>query len=143
MKRLVRITSLMTLLLFLVANMHSFAKKKPEATNGNSNQGITYVVTVSTPPTGETCNAYFIVIRDESGEQLSAGLHYQPGITNYIFHESGPVSGTRTAYLERTGASQYLCNEILVAEPDAISGEFKNGYAYLFSLNLFLQYGNN
>jgi hypothetical protein len=142
MKPITRNAVTVCLILFMALSANSYAKKKPQASKSTNNPGITYVVTIEPQATGEVCHPYYVVIRGEFGDQVEGALLYQEGITNYVFRESGPVVGTRTASLERSyGSGQYQCNSILETEPFLISGEFRNGSTYLFPLHPDVVYG--
>jgi hypothetical protein len=135
MKKFLRIIAAISIIAFVIAGADSFAKKHPGKTTQNSNHGITYLVTVTHTYGGGVCHSYQIILRDEDGNQVGPALPYYEGIDNYIIRESGPVTGTRIAYLERIdGAGQVLCNQVLQTQPDQITGDFRNGYTYIFSL---------
>jgi len=136
MKKLLRIITALFVVFFFAAGATSFAKKNPGKTVKRNHVGITYVVTVTNPYSGGLCNSYYVVIKDENGNQVTEALLYHEGIDNYIFFESGPQTGARIAYLEKADNSkQYFCNNLLITHPDQITGDFRDGSVYFFHLS--------
>ena len=143
MKKFVRVLASLSMIILITSSVNSFAKKQPKKTTANNTSGITYVVTISHLNSG-LCGSYQVVIKDEAGNIIGSPKAYQEGIDNYIFHENGPVLGTRIAQLERiVGSGQYLCNKLVRINPDQITGKFRNGATYLFSLTPVVRPGHD
>ena len=135
MKKTFKATQVILIIAFLIATSSSSAKRYPGKTGGNNDAGITYVVIVTHPGNVELCYTYVVSVKDENGNPVGPSIIYQEGIDNYFFHESGPVSGTRIAYLERiNGSGEFWCQHVLYADPDVKTGYFENGSLYIFNL---------
>ena len=135
MKTFITKLSLLTLVIFLASTSFSYSKKDPLRTSsGNNSAGITYIVDIDDSDAGYNCYTYIVSVKDEDGNYVDGSIIYTPGISTYVFHESGPVSGTRTAYLERI-ESNHSCNSIYYTQPDQIKTNFRNGRSYMFVLH--------
>lgn len=136
MKKILRIITALSVFFFLASGATSFAKKHPGKPDKANHVGITYVIKITNPHGDGLCNSYYVVIKDENGNQVTESLLYHEGIDTYIFFESGPKTGARIAYLEKADNSkQYFCNNILLTQPDQITGEFRDGSVYFFQLS--------
>jgi hypothetical protein len=144
MKTFIRTAIAFTIFLFFAFNANSISKKDPRITNGNNPAGITYVVEVDMANTGGICHAYSILITDENGALAASPKSFQEGISTYVFHEKGPVSGQRIARMVKgPNSSPNTCNQVLFAVPDAVTSIFRNGSTYLFYLSPILMPANN
>jgi hypothetical protein len=136
MKKTLNVFTTVMILALITVGTQSFTTKRPEVANEIHHTGITYVVTVDHPNGTGMCHSYLVVISDEEGNPIDAPIPYHEGIDNYIFHENGPVTGTRTAHLQRIHSSgQHHCSQVMITPPDQITGCFRNGSTYLFSLH--------
>jgi len=146
MKKFLKTITILSIIFFTAASVSSYAKKNPgkTKTSGNNPAGINYVVTITTPECGGMCHTYSVVIKDENGNIIGSPLVFQEGVDNYVFHESGPVSGTRIAYLEKIYVSgKYICSRVLVTQPEQITGYFRSGSTHLFHLYPAMVVGND
>ena len=140
MKTIFKLASVILALTLITASSNSFARKFPGQAQGQINEGITYVVKIINPISADLCHAYAVVIKDEYGNTVGSSIIYREGISTYVFHESGTVLGTRIASLEQMGGNSGMtCHQVLYADPDALSGKFRNGSVYIFNLSLSLK----
>ena len=131
MKKLVLSTVILTIFLFVGMTAYSLTTNLPTQTS----QGITYVVMVDAPDNLELCHSYFVSVRDMYGNYVVPPIAYDEGITNYIFHESGPVTGVRVAYLEKTHmGNNLICPQNVYIAPDTKFQIFNNSTTYVFNL---------
>lgn len=136
MKTFIRTAIALCVFLFLAFNANSISKKDPRITNGNNPAGITYVVEIDMLNTGGICHAYTILITDENGIMAAPPKSFQEGISTYVFHEKGPVSGRRIARMVKgSNSSPNVCTQVLSTNPDAVTSIFRNGSTYLFYLS--------
>jgi hypothetical protein len=136
MKTLVSKLSIVTLIIFFASTSFSYSKKDPRRTNnGNNSAGITFVVNIDAIGAGSHCYTYIVSVRDENGNYVDGSIVYTPFVQTYVFHESGPVSGTRSAHLERIDYScSNSCNNVYYTQPDHAQANFRNGRTYVFKL---------
>lgn len=114
------------------ANPHKEGKERTN--NPGPPPGITYVVSVYAPAGIQFCGEYYVTIRNEFGFPVGAQIQYQPGISDYVFREMGPVSGIRTAVLTRNLSPASTCLHSLYTVPVSVKTNFRNGTTYLFNL---------
>lgn len=135
MKNPPKIIAGFTAMAFMFLVVTSFAGKKSKVLKKSYHNGITYVVTVTPNYTGAICGSYRVVVMNGEGNACCAPLEYQEGINYYIFHESGPVTGSRVACLEKiSSAGNYQCGQEMNSQPDEITGDFRDGFTYLFNV---------
>ena len=117
---------LVTLVLFFTGTTFSYSKKDPRRTNSsNSSIGITYVVEVDASSAGSPCYTYMVSVQDEDGNYLAGSIIYMEGINTYVFHESGPISGIRSAFLARIDSPCCnSCNNIWYTQPHHVQANF-------------------
>ncbi len=94
---------------------------------------ITYVVNINPGDhlSGFNCT-YYIVVKDERGNQVAPIQLFRMGVWSYIVKEKGPVTGTRTAELVRN--PQMICPGSFFFPPQSQTGTFKGGETYTFTL---------
>ena len=138
--------SALTLILILLTSgaMNVIGKNN---TNGNprpfldDKKLITYVVTIYHDAGFENeMNGYMVVMTDGKGKNLSEPQTFIPGTWTYIFHETGPSDGIRTAMLIKAphtgGPGLHFRNA-------SIHGPFECGHKYeLFIVPEGLSEGN-
>jgi len=135
MKSIVKKLAAILIILSFAATAQSFTKKDPNFANGNNPVGVTYVVEIDQTNLEYLCYTYIVVIRDEQGVAVGESRIYQEGISTYVFHENGPVSGTRSAHLERISSScSTTCHTILYTPGVVLQNKFRNGRIYVFEL---------
>lgn len=136
MKNLVNKLTIVAVIVLFSTTAFSFSKKEPHRTNsGNNSQGITYVVNIDLSDAGSMCYPYIVIIRDENGNPVGPSREFTEGINTYVFHENGPVSGERSAHLERIPHNyNSSCNNIYYTQPHIIQGRFRNARTYIFEL---------
>ena len=143
MKTLITKLSIVTLIIFFAGTSFSYSKKDPRRTNsGNNPNGITYIVEVDASSAGSHCYTYVISIQDEDGNYVDGSIIYMEGISTYVFHEQGPVSGTRSAYMEKVEHNQ-SCSNIYYTQPHHVTANFRSGRTYMFHLNPSDVHNNN
>lgn len=130
------------LLMAFTTSAHSPKKIKQRTNNPVPPTDITYVVSVYTPAGMQYCGTYYVTIRDEYGFPIGAQIQYQAGVTNYIFHENGPVMGIRTAVLTNNLSPGSVCNQVLNTQPVSMQHFFRNGLTYMFDLYPVVQPAN-
>ncbi len=131
MKKLILSTVSLTIFLFVGMTAYSLTTNLPTQTT----QGITYVVMVDAPENMEICHSYIVSIRDMNGNYVVPPIVYDEGITNYIFHESGPVTGVRVAHLEKIHmGNNHICPQNVYTAPDTKFQIFNNSTTYTFNL---------
>lgn len=136
MKEFMTKLTAVVLILLLSASVQSNSKKDPLRTNGNNPAGITYVVNVDASNAGSVCYTYIVLIKDENGNNIGNSWVYVEGISTYVFHETGPVSGTRTAHLERIDYScSSTCGNVFYTQPASLQNSFRSGRTYIFNLH--------
>lgn len=136
MKTFFRTAIAFCIFLFFAFNANSISKKDPRITNGSNPAGITYVVEVDMVNTGGICHTYSILITDENGILADRPKSFQEGISTYVFHEKGPVSGQRIARMVReSNSSPNICSQALSTVQNAVTSNFRNGSTYLFYLS--------
>ena len=136
MKKLISKLFFIAVFVLFSTTAFSFSKIDPHRTNsGNNPNGITYVVNINLADAGSLCYTYIVIIRDEYGDPIGSSWVYAAGVSTYIFHEDGPVSGERSAHFERI-QHKYdpACNNIYYTQPHTIQGSFRDGRAYIFEL---------
>ena len=112
MKTLITKLSIVTLVILFAGTTLTYSKKDPRKTNsGNNSAGITYIVEIDDSDAGYHCYTYIVSIQDEDGNYVDGSIVYMKGISTYVFHERGPVSGTRSAHMERI-ESNHSCSNI-------------------------------
>lgn len=135
MKEFVTKLTAVALIVLLSVSVQSNSKKDPRRTNGNNPAGITYVVNVDATGAGNVCFAYIVSIKDENGNYVDGSIVYTAGVETYVFHESGPASGTRSAHLERIDYScSNSCSNVFYTQPAMLNNNFRSGRAYIFNL---------
>lgn len=136
MKTITSKLTLVTLIVFFAGTTLSYSKKDPRRTNsGNNSTGITYVVEIDASSAGSHCYTYIVSVQDEDGNYVGGSIIYMEGISTYVFHESGPISGIRSAHLERINYScSNSCNNVYYTQPEFIQNNFRNGNTYIFHL---------
>ena len=76
-----------------------------------------------------------VSVQDEDGNYVAGSIIYMEGINTYVFHESGPISGIRSAFLERIDSPCCnSCNNIWYTQPHHVQANFRNGQTYMFHL---------
>jgi len=142
MKKIIGISFSLFVVFFLTTSVFSVTKKDPRfATSGNPG-GITYIVDVNMSNVVSPCYTYQITITNEEGTPVSAPRIYHPGIHNYIFHENGPVNGTRIARMEKlNGQPPVACSLMIYCSPSSQTNNFRNGSTYMFHLTPRLVHG--
>jgi hypothetical protein len=145
MKSLVIKLSLVSLVVLFAGATLSYSKKDPQKrTNGNNPAGITYVVKIDASDAGSHCYTYIVSVRDEDGNYIDGSIIYMEGINTYVFHESGPISGTRSAHLERIDYScSNSCSNVYYTQPEYMQTNFRNGNTYIFHLEPSDVHNNN
>ena len=142
MKSILKKLAAILIILSFAATAQSFTKKDPNFANANNPEGITYMVEIDQTNLEYLCYTYIVVIRDEQGVVVGSRI-YQEGIATYAFHENGPVSGTRSAHLERIpSACSNPCHTILYTPGVAMQDKFRNGRIYVFELKPSLSQTN-
>ena len=136
MKEFVTKLTAVTLILLLAVSVQSNSKKDPRRTNGNNPVGITYVVNIDASNAGNICFTYIVSIKDENGNNVGNSWVYMEGISSYVFHEAGPVSGTRTAHLDRIDFQcSQNCGNVFYTQPAMLNNNnFRSGRTYIFNL---------
>ena len=135
MKKLVLSTVSLAIFLFVGMTAYSLTTNIPTPPQEKTSQGITYVVMVDAPDNMELCHSYFVSIRDMNGNYVVPPIAYDEGITNYIFHENGPITGGRVAHLEKIHtASNLICPQNVYTAPDSKFQRFSNTTTYMFNL---------
>lgn len=136
MKKILKVTSALLIVLLFSTAAHSLNKKDPRNLALNNPAGITYIVEVEHTNTSGLCNLYYVMVTNENGEPIDQPLYYVEGVTTYVFHEAGPVLGTRTAHLTMLPSNApNLCNQTLNASPSSMTTSFRNGSTYIFNLD--------
>ena|SRR5210317_1318548 len=136
MKEFITKLTAVALIVLLSVSVQSNSKKDPRRTNGNNPAGITYVVNIDPSDAGSVCYAYIVLLKDENGNNVGNSWVYTEGINTYVFHEAGPVSGTRTAHLERIDYNcSSNCGNIFYTQPAMIQNNFRSGRTYIFNLH--------
>lgn len=135
MKTFFRIALAFSIFIFFAFSAHSTTKKDPRFSNGNNPKGITYVVELDASNMAGLCHSYRVIITDENGLVVDEPKTFHEEINTYVFHEMGPVSGTRIAQLEKIqNSSPYACKQAIYTIPNAVTNIFRNGATYLFDL---------
>jgi uncharacterized protein YjdB len=130
--------------MFLATTAFSVTKKDPRLVTSSNPAGITYVVEVNLTSTASLCGSYQITLTNEDGVPVAASKVFNVGITNYIFHENGPVEGTRIAHMEKINSSfSGVCGQILHSPSSAVTTNFRNGSTYMFYLSPTMLPGND
>ena len=130
-------------LVFTISTAHSGEKKAIKTNNGSNPAGITYVIVIDDVNISGLCYSYLVKVTDDNGEVVADPIMFQAGINNYIFHESGPVSGSRIAKLEKISSSPKACNQILYTPPQVMTNNFRSGSTYIFNLSPKVIFQNN
>jgi hypothetical protein len=145
MKTITSKLSLLTLIIFFAGITLSYSKKDPRRTNsGNNSSGITYVVEIDASSAGSHCYMYIVSVRDEDGNHVGGSIVYMEGVSTYVFHEDGPVSGIRSAHLERIDYScSNSCSNVYYTQPEYIQANFRSGQTYIFHLEPSDVHNNN
>jgi hypothetical protein len=134
MKTLITKLIVLALIIFFAGPSLSYSKKDPPKTNnGNNSAGVTYVVEVDAEAAGNHCYTYIVSIKDEYGNNVDGSIIYMEGVTTYVFHEIGSITGTRSAHMERINTN-HNCSNIYYTNPDHKKTNFRNGRTYMFSL---------
>jgi hypothetical protein len=111
-------------------------KNNARKTNNDNPKGITYVVEIDATNITSLCHSYRIFLTDESGLIIDEPKAFHEGIINYVFHEKGPISGTRIAHMEQiSNSTPNICSQALYSAPDIQSNTYRNGATYLFHLS--------
>lgn len=143
MKKILGVTASLLILLFVTSSAFSLTGNKPKTSLGNP-AGITYLVEVNMMNVGSLCHTYQVVLADENGIPISSPITYQAGITNYVFHESNSVNGTRIAHFEKVSSSNPIaCGQSIFSSPEVITNFFREGSTYHFQLNPTIVPGND
>jgi hypothetical protein len=136
MKNILKIAASLLVVFFVTSTAYSLTKNNPKTSTSSNPSGITYVVEVNFTNPGSFCHSYQVVLTNENGVPVTAPIDYNIGITNYVFHENGPVNGTRIAHLERVSSSSSVaCNQSVYSSPNAVATNFRNGSTYMFYLS--------
>lgn len=145
MKTLVSKLSIVTLIVLFASTSYSYSKKDPRKTNnGNNPSGITYVVEVDAISAGSQCYTYIVSVQDEAGIYIDGSIIYMEGVNTYVFHEAGPVSGTRSAHLEKISYScSNSCSNTWYTQPHHVQANFRSGQTYMFHLEPSNVHNNN
>jgi len=132
MKKLAITMMSLVMIMLVVPTVHSVnTNEKPPA----NDPGITYVVNIELSSAIGLCNSYYVTISDRDGNLVASPLPYQEGTNTYIFHENGPVTGTRTANLVEMDKVHHACTHNLYTQPDIKNNRFRNNVTYLFTLH--------
>jgi hypothetical protein len=92
---------------------------------------IAYVVRVENNNYAQNDNSkHLIIMTDGSGNQVALSQLFRPGVSEYIFFEAGPVTGTREARMMKLPMGPHS-NDI---PPCSRTGIFLGGASYLFVL---------
>jgi len=133
MKKISYLVVLVGLVMFITSTAFSLTKNK--SSRNTTDEMITYVVEVNNQSTNSFCQSYYVIITDDRGNAISFPRMYHAGIDTYVFHEYGPVSGSRVArFVEIDHLNSFTCGEKVYAIPDAIVTNFRKGASYLFNL---------
>lgn len=144
MKKLLPIAILTLIFILNFTITRSNAKNDPLSSNGSTYAGITYIVDVDNSAVSGCCGMYYIAVTDADGNPIDQPKEYQDGITTYVFHESGSVTGTRAAMLVKASSfSQNACGMALYAAPDPLTGKFTNTSTHYFNLTVVNLPGND
>jgi len=132
------------MILFITTTAFSASKKNPKTSTSNNPAGVTYVVEVDPANAGGSCHTYCIILTNKDGVAVDAPKVFQEGITTYVFHENGHVSGTRIAHMKKINSSNPDgCNQVLYTLPVEVTNNFRSGSTYLFNLKPTLNAANN
>lgn len=132
MKKLALSMMSLAMILFITSTVHSASTNDPFPSNS---PGITFIVSVKVSNVNSLCHPYYVVITDKGGNLCTAPQPYQVGIENYVFHEAGPVTGTRVANLiEIEGLDHHVCLQKVYTYPDILKDRFRNHSTYKFTL---------
>ncbi len=132
MKKLKLTMASLAFVLFLSSTAFAFQTNEPRPQNNS--QSITYVVSVLPSTSFSPCNKYFVNVTDNQGNLVDAPQEYIEGKSNYIFHELGPIMGTRIANMEIMGGPINICNLKTYIKSDEIFGRFNTTHTYEFFL---------
>ena len=141
MKNLTLSMMSLAMILIVATTVYSVTTNKPPT----NSPGITYVVSVDASNVNGLCHPYYVTISDNNGNIVATPKLYHEGITNYVFHEAGPVYGPRVANLEKMGNSDHhVCNQTIYTIPDVINHRFfSNNTTYQFELYPTMVPGDN
>ncbi len=123
----------LAMILIVATTVYSVTTDKPAPTNS---PGITYVVSVDASNADGLCHSYYVTISDNNGNIVGTPKLYHDGITNYVFHEAGPVYSPRVANLEKMeNSDHHVCNQTIYTIPDVLNHRFfSNNTTYQFEL---------
>lgn len=125
-------------------SVFALQKKDPHKRTNNNPAGITYIVEITGISAGDLCHDYQVVMTDANGTPVCMPIMFQAGISNYVFHESGPVNETRIAQLlEVYTPGQTACEQTIYIEPHEDNKNFQSGSTYHFLLQPLVLPGND